>query len=284
MKFAAIINPMSRSVPEGGPDVLEAELRAAGHDLVSLACDPGNLLADVRKAADSEAEAVIAWGGDGTLACTLTACGASGPPVLALPGGTMNMLPHRLHGQEAGWQEVLENVLRKPVVQTIGAGEAEGERFYVAALFGRMTALAGSREAVRKGDLLDAAQTLMEGGVLDVETRLRVTSRHRSGEQLINAVAAAVVVSGSDVPALEMAAIDPESTLDLLGTAIDAMIHGWKNAEPVERDISRSITIHDLSNSRIPATLDGEQVSFKTPVRIRMIDDAARVLRAGAGS
>jgi len=282
MKLAAIINPMSRSVPEDAADALEAAVREAGHNLVQLGCSHEALVANVQAAASGTADAVIAWGGDGTLACTLTACGPSGPPVLVLPGGTMNMLPHRLHGNDADWREILDRVLRAPVVGPIAAGTAGDHRFYVAALFGKLTAMAESREAVRKGDVLEAAQAVLTGDVLDCETRLRITSRHRMGEQMINAVAAAIGVSSEQAAALEVAAIDPDSTLEMLATAVDALIHGWRKAEPVERDVSHSLTIHDLSDSPIPATLDGEPVLFDTPVEIRILDKAARVLRAEA--
>lgn len=282
MKLAAVINPMSRSVPENAAAALEAVVRGAGHNLVQLGCSADNLLSNVQAAAASDADAVIAWGGDGTLACTLTACGPSGPPVLVLPGGTMNMLPHRLHGNESDWRDVLERVLRAPVAEPISAGTAGDHRFYVAALFGKLTAVADSREAVRKGDVLEAAQAVLSGDVLDCETRLRITSRHRMGEQMINAVAAAVGVSSEQAAALEVAAIDPESTLEMLATAVDALIHGWRKAKPVERDVSHSLTIHDLSGDPIPATLDGEPVLFDTPVEIRILDEAARVLRAEA--
>jgi len=283
MKLAAIINPMSRTVPADAAEALETAVRDAGHDLVLMRCSADDLSTNVNEAAGSDADAVIAWGGDGTLACALTACGAADIPVLVLPGGTMNMLPHRLHGKTDDWQDILNRTLADPVADTIGAGMIGEQRFYVAALFGRLTAFAESREAMRQGALLEAAQAVIGNQVLDVKTRLRITSRHKSGEKLTSAVAAAIVVSDEEVPALEVAAVDPESTFELLATAVDAMMHGWRDAEPVERDISRSITIHDLGDGKIPATLDGERVMFDTPVEVKMLDNAARILRAGAG-
>jgi len=283
MKLAAIINPMSRTVPADAAEALEAEIRSTGHDLVLMHCATDDLLANVKEAAGSDADAVIAWGGDGTAACALTACAACRLPVLALPGGTMNMLPHRLHGRNDDWRDILRRILADPVVDTIGAGVIGGQRFYVAALFGRLTAIAESREAVRQGALLEAAQAVIGNQVLDVKTRLRIASRHTSGEKLTSAVAAAIVVSAEEMPALEIATVDPESTFELLATAVDAMVHGWRDAEPVERHISRSIMIHDLSDGQIPATLDGERVLFNSPVEVKLMDEAARILRAGAG-
>jgi diacylglycerol kinase family enzyme len=287
MKLSVIINPLSRSVPKGAADEMEAAIRVSGHDLCALSCSADRLGESVRAAAASDADAVIAWGGDGTLACTLTACGMSGPPVLALPGGTMNMLPKRLYG-DAPWHDILERALSKPDSRSIAAGEADQRRFYIAALFGRLTALAETREAVRKGELLDAAQALVEGEVLDVETRLRLSWKAlpdhlHTGEHLLSAVAAAVALTKDGPPAFEVAAIDPDSTLDLMSTALDAMIHGWKQADPVEYGVSRSVTVHELGDAAIPATLDGEQVSFAGPVHIRMIEQAARVLYAEPG-
>ncbi len=284
MKFSVIINPLSRTVPKGAADELEAAILASGHEITQLHCSSGQLEDDVHTAASSGSDGVIAWGGDGTLACALTACGTSGPPVLALPGGTMNMLPKRLYG-EGAWHQILERVLANPATETLAAGKIENRRFYIAALFGRLTGLAETREAVRKGDLRDAAQALVEGDVLDVETRLRLSWARQDGrpdlsEQAINAVAAAVALTSGPSPAFEVAAIDPNSTMELFSTALDAMIHGWKDAGPVQHDVSDTVAVHDLSGADIPATLDGEQVTFSSPVRIHLIKEAARVLCA----
>ena len=287
MKFSVVINPLSRSVPKDAADQLDAAVQAMGHDIVELRCGSDQLEENVRAVAASQADAVIAWGGDGTLACTLTACGGDGLPVLALPGGTMNMLPKRLHG-EGTWNEVLDRVLAKPETETIAAGEVDGQRFYIAALFGRLTGLAETREAVRKGELINAAQALVEGEVLDVETRLRLCWAKQcetpgKAEQAISAVAAAVALKSGPSPAFEVAAIDPASTMDLISTALDAMVHGWKDAGPVEHDVSETVTVHELEDAAIPATLDGEQVTFTSPVKVRLVKEAAKVLCAGAG-
>ncbi|KCZ48575.1 MULTISPECIES: diacylglycerol kinase family protein [unclassified Hyphomonas] len=284
MKLAVVINPLSRTVPKGAADELEAAIKASGHDIKQLHCGSDELENHVRAAAGSDADAVVVWGGDGTLACALTACGMSGPPVLALPGGTMNMLPKRLYGDGA-WYQILDHVLSKPDVETIAAGKIENRRFYIATLLGRLTGLAETREAVRKGELRDAAQALVEGNVLDIETRLRLAWKTRDGqsglsEQTISAVAAAVAITSGPSPAFEVAAIDPGSTMELFSTALDAMIHGWKDAGPVQHDVTNSVTVHDLGGAEIPATLDGEQVSFTSPVHVELIGQAARVLCA----
>ena len=60
MKLAAIINPMSRSVPADAAEALEAAVRQAGHDLILMHCSTDNLLTHVNEAAGSDADAVIA--------------------------------------------------------------------------------------------------------------------------------------------------------------------------------------------------------------------------------
>jgi diacylglycerol kinase family enzyme len=286
MKLAAIINPLSRTVPKGASDELKAAIEVSGHELVSLVSTSEDLETNAQAAAKSGADAIIVWGGDGTLACVLSICGAEGLPVLTLPGGTMNMLPRRLHG-EGSWHEVLSRVLAEPEERVIAAGDVEGHRFYVAALFGKLTGLAESREAVRKGQLLDAAQTLMEGDVLNVETRLslrcgKAGNPGKDGSDVIGAVAAAVALTSGPRPAFDVAAIDPANPLELFSTAMDAMIHGWKGAEAVERDVTSSVTIEGLEGVPIPCTLDGEQMQFDTPVEVRLIKRAAKVLCARA--
>ena len=192
------------------------------------------------------------------------------------------MLPKRLYG-DGTWYEILDRVLAEPKTESLAAGKIENRRFYIAALFGRLTGLAETREAVRKGELRNAAQALVEGEVLDVETRLRLSwAKSRAGApssgQTISAVAAAVALTSGAPPKFEVAAIDPNSTMELFSTALDAMVHGWKDAEPVLHDVSEAVSVHDLGGADIPATLDGEQVSFSSPVRIELVEQAARVL------
>lgn len=279
MKLAALVNPKSGSVPENAPDELEAAIREKGHDLIGFQIASDDLEAQAKELAKSDTDAAVVWGGDGTLACVLNQCGSTDLPVLVLPGGTMNMLPKRLHGQD-NWKRILDRVLADPVTDALSAGEINGQRFYVAALLGQMTRLTEAREAVRAGKLVGAAQSLIENNALDLETRLKISTRRGAKQNDMDAVAAAVVLSDGRTPTLEIAAIDPDSTMDLIYTTLDAMIRGWREAGPVERDVTDQVIVCDMAGEKIPMTLDGEPFEASGSVEIRLVRTAARVLRA----
>lgn len=283
MKLAAIVNPMSRSVPENGLDLLQSELKSSPHTLIDIIPVEHDVPGAVKRCLAVDADAVIAWGGDGTLGCVLSAAGPSGPPILALPGGTMNMLPNRLYGQ-LRWDEILDRALRGITAEAVCAGVVGQDRFYVAALFGRLTAIADTREAIRKGDLAQAGHHLMEGEILDMETRLQVECSGHPHAHKIDAVAAAVVLPGYDATRFKVGAIDPDSTLELLATGLSAMINGWQDADAVESDRCSEVVITDRTQENIPATLDGERKWYDGACRIHLIERAARVLTFGDSS
>ena len=64
------------------------------------------------------------WSGDGTVACTFENAGPDGPPILPLPGGTMNLFHKQIHGGPCEWRECLERGLSRldVVCSMIGVG------------------------------------------------------------------------------------------------------------------------------------------------------------------
>ncbi len=92
-----IVNPRSG----GGPKrralaELRAQLRAAGRDFVEYrTAGPGDATQHARSVAD-QAEAVVVWGGDGTVREVASGLAGSDVPVLVCPAGTENLLAKEL--------------------------------------------------------------------------------------------------------------------------------------------------------------------------------------------
>src|SRR5262245_17265547 len=100
-------------------------------------------------------DVIIVLGGDGTARTAAKLAPHDGPPLMLLPGGTLNILPKALCG-ELAWPEALAAALERGVVKRLPVGRANGHAFYVAALFGSTTMLVHAREAVREGKPLTA--------------------------------------------------------------------------------------------------------------------------------
>ncbi len=280
LKLYALINAESGSTPNNSEDALRSELQALGLSADIVPVGAGELNTAVQTAIASNPDALIVWGGDGSVACTLSASGPSGPPVLALPGGTMNLVHKRLHGEDMDWKKILASALSAPEPEPFSAGCVSEHLFFVAAMMGQVTALAESREAARHGQLLKAAQLAVNSDALTLDRRLRLESVHASGNQTFDAVAAAVVIGGGSAPRLEVAAIHPQSALDWMAIAVDALANGWRDADSIEIDETRTVLITDFDGQEFAATIDGETVTMPSGTIISLKRHAANVLRA----
>jgi len=105
---------------------------------------------------------VAVFTGDGTINSFLTGAAGWGGAVLVLPGGTMNLLYHRLHGERSMEQ----------VIAAVGAGEAAARRpgvircmwgtAFAGMLAGPGTSWGRVREAMRETDVVDLASGAVE--------------------------------------------------------------------------------------------------------------------------
>lgn len=283
LKLCALINAESGSIPANAEDALLEEL-----DRLDLTAQvrPGSgseIVRAVKAALASGPDALIVWGGDGSVACALSASGQSGPPVLALPGGTMNLVHRRIHHGETDWRKIVVSAMEAPVSEPFAAGCLAGHQFFVAAMMGQVTMLAESREAVRHGCLMKAAEMIMQSDAMSLDRRLRLESYHASGNQSLDAVAAAVVIGDGDVPRLEIAAVEPRSTYDWMAIAFDALMNGWRDAASIEVDETRNVQITDIDGHELPVTIDGEATVIPSGTVISLKRHAANVLRARGG-
>ena len=80
----------------------------------------------IAAAVDAAPDLLIVLAGDGTACAAATRCGAEGPLVAPLAGGTMNMLPHALYGAKP-WQEGLRDALTEGVVRPVSGGVVGGQ-------------------------------------------------------------------------------------------------------------------------------------------------------------
>lgn len=282
MVLTAIINPASGSVPPDAQALLEAALEDLGESVTILQMTPGCSLPEMfAEASASSADAVIVWAGDGTVAAVLDAAGPDGAPVLALPGGTMNLLHKAIHG-EADWKGCLTGALKSGISLSIPAGVVGGRRFYVAAMVGNLTHLAESREALRAGRPLEAVAALGQAPVLDLETVLDIRADRggEAGVMHLPATAAAILPSGRLGGGLEVGVIDPGNFLELTATGLAAMFRDWRELDSVSRVLAQTVIVEHRLGQEIHATLDGEVVMLPSRAIFSRIDAAARVLSA----
>jgi diacylglycerol kinase family enzyme len=224
----------------------------------------------------SQFDAIIVLGGDGTARAAAELAPRNGPPLILLPGGTLNILPKALYG-ERSWQDALAAVLERGVERRLPVGRANGEAFYVAGLFGPTTLLALARESVREGKPLKALQRLRHALSRSFSRSIRARagdSKMRKAEGI--GVLCPSFSGGIESDHLEWVRLDAKHILDLARVSLRAITADWRNDSTIE--ISRCETGDIYSQALIPATLDGEPRTFLSYVRITFDKRGPKVL------
>jgi hypothetical protein len=156
-KFCLVSNAKSGSNDAAALDSLMQQLKAGGSMPARHVSFPDEPLPAPAELDAGEIDCVAVFTGDGTIKATLDALAGWGGAVLVLPGGTMNLLYHRLHGDAAS-EEVIAafhagklHRLRPQVIRCT-AGRA-----YAGLLAGPGTAWNHVREAMREVDVVEIA-------------------------------------------------------------------------------------------------------------------------------
>jgi diacylglycerol kinase family enzyme len=189
-----------------------------------------------------------------------------GPPLILLPGGTLNVLPRALYGDLA-WPAALEAALQRGVVRRLSAGKANGVPFFVGALFGAQALLARAREAMREGRFMAAWRGFRHYVNRSFARRLHAGC---DGKRLRRCEAIGVLCGAftgdAGAKGLEWVRFDAKSTIDLARLSFKALSQSWRQDKTVE--ISDCMRGQIYSPGVIPATLDGEPRTFVSSVRI----------------
>lgn len=281
-KIAAVANVASGRCSRGTGEALRELL--ARHDLKPAELWYG-LGADLDAALDrvlaQRPDVLIVLGGDGTIRTAAQRCDPSGPLLVPLPGGTMNILPRALYGP-GGWRQSLEAVLTSPQVRSVTGAAAGGRRFFAAAIFGGPSLLQEAREAVRYGEFGRAAQK----GVAALRSALdRELICLWDGQDGAKGEAVAVLCPlasrrlAPSEPRLEAAVVHPEGPVDALRLVLSAAFRDWR-ADPDVR-CAKASRIEVLGNGPFPGLLDGERFTFDGALQVELVPDAFLALTPG---
>ena len=273
-KALILFNEKAGSVGAADGEKLVAAAKAAGIEQFKLL--GANQMTPRFFAGAKNFDVMIVLGGDGTARAAAELMPRDGPPLMLLPGGTLNVLPRALYG-ELAWPDALTAALERGVVRRLPAGKANGIPFFVAALFGSPAILARAREAVREGRFVAAFNGLRHYMKRSFSHRLRAGC---DGKRLRKAEAIAVLcgaftghVGGEG---LEWARFDAKKTIDLALLSFKALSQSWRDDKTVE--IGGCVRGQIYSPGVIPAALDGEPRTFLSSVRITYDPKGPRVL------
>lgn len=274
MIINALVNPRSGSVPPNAVALLGEELSRYSKDfsIFDVSQIPLEMACDQIKA--SPADLLIIWGGDGTISFSLSHCIRPDMPSLILPGGTMNLLPQRLYGQETNWKQILAQTLTSGKRRWISAIEIADQRAYVGILIGKMTGLALSREHVRDGNLIGAFDTLAGADLLDLGTVLDL----KLDGMTVRATTAGLFVPEKSGDPMHIFTIDPAGLGELAQIGLSGLIGDWREAEGVLESETRSLSLSLVEGVAIAATIDGEPCEIPMPQTVELIEKACLVM------
>jgi len=273
-KALILLNEKAGSVgPKAGAQLVEL-LTASGVEQFTIV--DATRMSNRNFARASQYDAIIVLGGDGTARYAADLAPRDGPPLILLPGGTLNILPKALYG-DLTWPEAIKAALESGVERRLPVGRANGETFYVAGLFGPTTLLALARESVREGKPLKALQRLRHA----LNRSFTRSIRARAGKDKMRKAEGIGVLlpsfsGGIEADALEWVRLDAKHFLDLARVSLRAITADWRNDSTVE--IGKTKTGDIYASGIIPATLDGEPRTFLSYVRITFDKRGPKVL------
>ncbi len=259
--------------------VLEAAQRSGG-TLANVIALPDDDL-PTREALEAAGVDMLAiYTGDGTINGTCAKIGEWGGRVLVLPGGTMNLLSRRLHGEDADPAEIVARALAAPDrTQPVTVLESDDPELDVTGLVGAFvgptTAWGDVREVLRHRDI---------GGLL--EAIPRAVRETFGGDQ--------VFVAGSDqtYPAIYVEPVDGK--LDLMGYSADGagdlLSHGFawmggdfRNGPHDDLGSCTEVTI-DSEAGTVGLLVDGERGEAATPLVLRARTSPLRFVATRSGA
>lgn len=274
-RVAAVVNAKSGSTDATSPEKLQAILDERGIEAVVSSPEPEGMADAIAEAVRTAPDAVIILGGDGTARSAAEIAGPNGPPLILLPGGTMNVLPKALYG-DLPWPEALAAALDRGVVRDLPGAKASDHLFFVAGIFGSPALMAPARELVREGKLGKALTRARIAWKKAFGKRLRA---RRDESPMTKTEAVAVLcplISKVDGARLETALLDPSDTLAAFRLGVGALTGGWRK-DPAA-DFQACTTTEIYGRHDVPAVLDGETISIPAPVKVQAIERAARVI------
>jgi diacylglycerol kinase family enzyme len=271
---------------------ISAYLAGRGMDArLELVRTPGDLPAVVARAAEGDAEIIVAGGGDGTIA-TVAGGVLDTPKVLGvLPLGTFNYFAQRI-GVPSDLDGALEIIARGEAPQTLSVGEVNGRVFLNNSSIGLYPAVLKQRETTyRRFGRSQAGAYLSAAVVLVRRPRFLYLQLTADGTPIVRRTPllfvgvnplqlAAFGIEGDECLAggrLAAYIAKPLSAARLWRLALRGYFRGLEGADELELLCARDLNV-TIRGKRVRVAMDGEVARMHSPLRYRLRVNALRVL------
>jgi diacylglycerol kinase family enzyme len=302
--YHVVMNPKSGTAFAMGlsAEMLAEHFSALGMSASIDADDRLPLAERIERALASEAEVVVAAGGDGTATALAGSLIGSEKTLAILPLGTANLMARDLAVPlelDAALEALLEMQPRM-----IDVGEVNGRIFLHKVVVGFVPAIAAGREHIRGRTGLGAQIGFLRYFVRRVARarRLALEIAPHEGEVRVELVQAVAVANNSydegfghvfsrprlDGGFLTLYLIRHLTLADVVRLGAEMLLGNWQEDEALQIETVREVTLR--TNRRIiAAMIDGEVERLNVPLKFRILPRALSVLApvpiaAGAGA
>jgi diacylglycerol kinase family enzyme len=274
------------NVKEGLREIFEAQACRAEFKLV-----PGKQLPDVlREARQSDADAVIVGGGDGTVASAATVLAGSEKPLGILPLGTFNLAARDV-GMPLDWREAARLLISAPE-KLMDLLEVEGRLYLCVVVLGFYPSLAMGQPEYHGSWVMKTLRTLwqtLRGAATYPPVRLRLTTD--AGVQSYHTRLA--LIANNDYE--DMFGIIPRrqsldggyftvyisrhhSRLGLVRAFLSWALGRWNQDREISTIRTTELEIDVKRRHRISVMMDGELEKIALPFTIRLRPKALRII------
>jgi diacylglycerol kinase family enzyme len=291
-RYYVIFNPRSGTALARGLTAsgLRGHLQGTGAEIILD--DDDHLALDQRleRAKASDADVVVAAGGDGTVTAVAQALVGTGKAMAILPLGTVNLLARDLGIplELEAWAEALETMQPR----AIDVGEVNGEIFLHKVVVGIVPGIAAGREQLRGHMGLFAKIGFVQFFLRRLGRARRMTLELTAeGQARTVRVAAAAVANNAydeglgrffsrqrlDRGQLTVYLLRRLSLADVVRLAVEMVLGRWRRDDALEIEPTAAVSL-STRRGTLKVMLDGEVRSFRTPLRFRIRPLALSVL------
>ncbi|WP_416876998.1 diacylglycerol/lipid kinase family protein [Litorimonas sp.] len=278
-KPALLINLSSGSATDISEEITKM-MTEKGHSAPDCFISEGDEISEQFKALKaSKPDLIIVFGGDGTCRSAAEIAREDDIPLIALPGGTMNILPRELY-KTIEWKEALSLALSQKEPRWHKAGLLNGSPFYCGAIIGAPTRMANVRENVRQGQLSEAVTAIPK--VVESVTEGKTFSYHVDGNPTDLQANAILLSFPSDAensqgdPEMDMASVMPLSVGELLKVGAQSLLMDWRESENIDSKRIRLLEIK--GQGRFETLLDGEAEIVSCPITVTLKKEGVKVM------
>lgn len=209
---------------------------------------------------------VAVFAGDGTVNATLTALSSWGGQVLILPGGTMNLLYHRLFG-DMDMEDVLRLAgkggltVRRPGIISSPLGDA-----YAGLLAGPGTSWNDVREAMRKADVLAMATETREAFIRTLQDEpLRCVE-----PQLGRPAGYPLLLLAPHDDGIDLYAYHAETTAEFVDQLLALARHDFRQGPHDHLGRENALRLESVGTRQFGVLLDGEPAEAEGPTTFEL--------------